>query len=114
MLQIEAEKLHQQYPPATEPTQQDGWLSPQGVYYPVDHHGHYRFAEAIGEHTTIYMLEDEGWVHISDERIRSYDGMLKFTQAQRDVLFDMMMVNPTSYLGRDLQYWLKPQQEDEY
>lgn len=81
--------------PTAVPVQEDGWLSPDGVYYPCGYSHHHEAAMEIAG-VGPYDLGKRGWVHISDSVIWSEKGL---TQPQVDMLFDMCMVNPESLLG---------------
>jgi hypothetical protein len=83
------------FPPATRPVQEDGWLSPDGVYYPCGCYNHSVAAREIAG-VDSYDLERCGWVHISDSWVWSER---ELTQPQIDALFDICMVNPESLLG---------------
>ncbi len=92
------EQQIRRFPPATSPMQEDGWLSPDGLYYPCGYQNHWEAAMEIGG-VGPYDLEERGWVHISDGRF-SVERAL--TQPQMDTLFDMQMVDPGSCLGRNI------------
>ncbi len=101
-----AQQQARQFPLATVPVQEGGWLSPSGAYYPCSFGSHHQAAMEVagvgpGE------LEVRGWVHISDSQIVS-EGEL--TQPQLDTLFDMYMVNPESSLGRSIAAHVKWQE----
>ncbi len=94
-----------QFPAAAGPVQEDGWLSPDGVYYPCGFYCHYDAAmEIVGVGPS--ELEERGWVHISDSRVRLERGL---TQPQVDTLFDMWMLNPESVLGMNIASCLERQ-----
>jgi hypothetical protein len=86
------------FPPATSPVQEDGWLSPDGVYYPCGFWNHFEAAMEIAG-VGPSDLEERGWVHISDSQISVQRGL---TQPQMDTLFDMQMVDPGSCLGMNI------------
>ncbi len=93
------------FPPAGSPVQEDGWLSPDGVYYPCGFYNHSAAAmEIAGVDSSD--LEERGWLHISDSRIWLQRGL---TQRQVDTLFDMYMVNPESVLGMNIASCLERQ-----
>jgi hypothetical protein len=81
--------------PTAVPVQEDGWLSPEGAYYPCGYGRHYRAAMEIAG-VDPYDLGKRGWVHISDSVIWLEK---ELTQPQVDMLFGMWMVNPESLLG---------------
>lgn len=91
------------YKPATEPVQDDGWMTPDGVFYPC---GFWQHSACAMNLTGMYVtdLEKSGWAHISSNFIANDD--LTLTQPQIDALFDMMMLDPNSELGRHIAGWL--------
>lgn len=91
------------YPATTVPVQEDGWMSPDGTYYPCGFYHHSEAAEEIAG-MDVWELEESGWVHISGDCIRNED--VRLTQAQRDMLFDMFMLNPNSWLAHNLAPFL--------
>jgi len=82
----------------TVPVQEDGWLSPDGVYYPCGYCNHSEAAMEIAG-VGSYDLDKRGWVHISESCIYTEAGL---TQSQVDKLFDMYMVDPGSFLGTNI------------
>ena len=52
----------------------NGWLAPDGVYYPVDRHGHWMAADRLSKDFRFAfwgdpqaVLERKGWIKLSDD-----------------------------------------------
>lgn len=84
------------FPPAMGPVQEDGLLSPDGVYYPCGYLCHDEAAEEIAGVFCAFDLERRGWVHISNSCLYSEKDL---TQPQIDLLFDVYRLDPGSSLG---------------
>lgn len=103
---MEAMQQVKQFLLASVPVQADGWLSPEGVYYPCGFGNHDEAAREIAGVSSSYCLEERGWLHITDSQLW-LEGAL--TQPQIDTLFDMLMVNPASSLGINIARYLGEQ-----
>lgn len=94
------------FPEALYPTQHDGWMSPEGTYYPCGYCKHSACAVALTG-KGVHDLEMSGWIHISSSEVANFtQGRRLCTQSQRDRLFDMVMVNPNSRFGENIQAFL--------
>jgi hypothetical protein len=89
------------------PSPSGGWLSPEGRYWPCPDCEHQTAAEAIVRDAGLptgrdaeKVLEEAGWVHISDNgMVQSFLGASvlfpDFTQAQLDTMFDLARAHPS-------------------
>lgn len=98
-----------QFPPTDVPMQYDGWLAPNGLFYPCGYYGHSSCADEIGEtqgiaDCSVWKLEQRGYLHISDERVRNAD--TRPTQAQLNTLWDMYMLDTTSYFAHRIKCYM--------
>lgn len=98
------------FPPTSIPMQEDGWLTPEGIFYPCGCYNHAECALEL-EDCTVWQLENKGYIHISDCRITNKD--TKPTQLQIDTLFDMQMIDPHSYMAMRINSYLQHWQEKE-
>jgi hypothetical protein len=85
------------------PTQEDGWIAPDGKFYAIPCGDHYEFAEQFA-HTKPSSLEAQGWLHISYGFIRNFN--VQITQPQMDTLWDAFQADPRSARALELKYWL--------
>lgn len=92
-----------QFPPTQTPVQEDGLLSPDGTYYPCGYCYHDNAAMEIAG-VDAWTLETCGWIHISNSWLYHEK---EFTQSQIDTLFDMLTLDPTSRLGRNISQEIK-------
>lgn len=109
------------YTVVEQAVQSDGWLAPNGDFYNCGFVGHSKCAEYLidilypglsGYTSRVAHLEKHGWAHISSGMITNYRDELELTQAQQNTLFDMMVLDPTSYLGRNIASWLGCEYDD--
>jgi hypothetical protein len=82
-------------------TQDTGWLSPEGRFYPCSYYGHDLVAHRLGKGR--YELDRLGWVVLSGSN-GIHKGDIEVTQAQRDRVFDWC----TSQ-NKGLPYWMRPE-----
>jgi len=72
-----------------------GWLSPDGVFYPVGYHEHCAFAVSIGKYDE-FELERAGWVALRGcyWDTKALDRPSEYvTQAQYSVIYDWFEIN---------------------
>lgn len=95
---------------ATAMNNDGGWIDLNGYYHACGCEGHADFAE--DHDTTVWALEDEGWIHISDGRIYNMRNLDALTQPQIDTLFDGMMLYPDYSIGQKIKRLLSPMLEE--
>jgi len=91
----------------------DGWLSPEGLFYPCAHYGHITLAYLLGfdprpqdiGQITRFEIEQAGWVKVSADEFYRWS-TLDPTQCQLDMIFDYCMVNKVA-----LPPWMKNKTE---
>lgn len=83
----------------------DGWLSPEGDYWPCEPQGHLDLADYITNNDNYggeKLLEGRGWTKVSMNQWFN-NGRSRLTQAQIDFIFDWCRVNGKSYPPECLQ-----------
>lgn len=84
----------------------DGWLSPEGDYWPCKPQGHLNLADYItnrDDYKGEKLLESRGWVKVSMNKWFG-DGSLRLTQKQMDFIFDWCRLNGVKYPPECIQY----------
>lgn len=72
------------------PTARDGscWINPQGTIFSIRYGGHERFSYLVAGSYNTALLENAGWIHVSDRRIDlEYDP----TSAQQRAIDDLQL-----------------------
>lgn len=102
-----------QQPPSEEPppesypaiTQDTGWLSPEGRFYPCSYYEHDSIAHRLGK--SRWDLDRLGWVVLAGSE-GIHRGNIEVTQAQRDLVFDWCTSRK-----QELPYWMRPEWSDD-
>jgi hypothetical protein len=95
-------------PPPPDPqsaiTQDEGWLSPEGKFYPCAYGEHINLATRLGLNSI--QMEKTGWLKVQQGKVFFSDlfGQTEPTQSQRDKVFDYYMKQ-----GQELPSWMKPE-----
>lgn len=86
----------------------DGWLSPEGDYWPCRPQGHQELADYLSGSKSYdgeKILEGRGWIKVSTNKWYAID--IYVTQAQIDFVFDWCRVNDRKYPPDHLRYMLE-------
>jgi hypothetical protein len=106
--------------PSRKLSQSPGWIAPNGRFFPCSWYEHDKRAEELAK--TYYpdeahrksgtqIFEEKRWVRLLDNGSFYVGHQLKvvprITQAQLDMLFDLVIVNPETDFGRRLLSWIR-------
>ena len=112
------------FPPARNPHQSPGWIAPNGRYFPCAWYEHDTRAQQLAENyypdearrkSGTQIFEEKKWVRLLDNGTFHVGPDLRavprITQAQRDMLFDLITLNPNTEFSRRLLFWLDGAEE---
>jgi hypothetical protein len=104
--------------------QSPGWIAPNGRFFPCPCHEHDSQAENLAKKyysdeakrkSGTQIFEEKRWVRLSENgafRVGpDLQAVPRITQAQRDTLFDLAIINKENDFSRRLMMWLN-QAED--
>ncbi len=105
--------------PVRKLSQTPGWIAPNGRFFPCSWYEHDTHAEELAKKyypdeanrkSGTQIFEEKRWIRLlsngSFHVSLDPQAVPRITQAQRDILFDLVTVSPETDFGRRLLLWL--------